>query len=294
MWYYQQAGQIQKFLPEENAKIEEGFRSFWECDGPGKLQLDEVRRCDFQVLTLLVGNSGSQREQVLALLRCEQVLGGPSMAGTSIEWGYGQDLRTRPTKTPTSEFGSKDQETHPPRNRSISSMSEFGPYSPEVNNLLEESFVKYRQAGSLLKGVFFTSSNGADYLVDFKAMQQLRIATRRSRLVYRHAVGSGIRCHADAAGKASPSSLWAVPRPLAASSEQRSSSPEKEGQKDAGAEAKSTLQVEVEVAAEMAKAPQKAMKTGLVASEEQLIQPAGLSGPLDLPHVTQAVAVASL
>jgi len=255
-WFYQHGGQFQKFQPVENSKIEEGFLSFWQCDGPGRLQLDEARACDFQVLALFIGNRGSPREQISALLRCEQDLDCGAMATASVEWGYGQDIRAQ--RSHSSESGMTEQETLRQRSQSL---SKCGPYSTEVNSLLEESFTKYRQTGSLLKGVFFTSSNGADYLVDFKSMQQLRIITRRSRMVYRHAVGPGVRGHADVAGKASPSSLWAVPRPMARSSEQRNGSPEKEGTKDERSEPERAPK-EAAAAKAVRSLPEQTVKTG--------------------------------
>jgi len=180
-----------------------------------------------------------------------------AMAAASVEWGYGQDIRAH--RSHSSESGMTEQDTL--RQRSQSSLSEFGPYSSEVNSLLEESFTKYR-TGSLLKGVFFTSSNGADYLVDFKSMQQLRIVTRRSRMVYRHAAGPGIRGHADVAGKASPSSLWAVPRPLAASSEQRNGNPEKEVAKDEKSEPERAPNEAAAAATAVRSLPEQTVKTG--------------------------------
>lgn len=94
------------------------------------------------------------------------------------EWGFGQDP--------------------------VNGMLGFVAYDSEVNSMLEEAYTKWK-CGGKGKGIMFVAANGADYLVDFEKMQQLRMATRRVRPVYRH----GISAHGRTAG-ASPEELVAT------------------------------------------------------------------------------------
>lgn len=222
MWSFTHAGQYQDCGLELNATLENGFQDFWQGQGPGHLRLDDNRKVDFQLL-LLVSTDGGQ-EIVQPLVRQEpSEASNASGSETTVEWGHGHEYVPR---------GGEEENV---RSRSSSSLGSgkfdvgLVAYSPQINALLEESYSKFRQ-GTELKGVLFTSTNGADYLVEFPSMMQLRLQTRRSRLVYRHRVGTGLRGHAgtpqDALAKPwSSQYISAVPRPLAvASCQQREAS----------------------------------------------------------------------
>eukprot|EP00930_Biecheleria_cincta_P043042 TRINITY_DN2959_c0_g1_i1.p1 TRINITY_DN2959_c0_g1~~TRINITY_DN2959_c0_g1_i1.p1 ORF type:complete len:276 (+),score=37.92 TRINITY_DN2959_c0_g1_i1:114-941(+) len=218
MWSFMRAGQYHNCDLELNAELEKSFQDFWQGQGPGQLKLRDDRKVDFQRLQL-VSMEGS-KDATQPLVRQEPgEASHPSGCEAIVEWGHGHD------------YHPKRGEEEPGRNSSSSTLSSgscdtglFAAYSPEINALLEESYRRFHEA-SELKGVLFTSTNGADYLVEFPTMLQLRLQTRRSRLVYRHRVAKGLRGCAEGAPaqKATSQYISAVPRPLAVASCQQNS-----------------------------------------------------------------------
>eukprot|EP00440_Ansanella_granifera_P014314 gb/GFBE01015558.1/.p1 GENE.gb/GFBE01015558.1/~~gb/GFBE01015558.1/.p1 ORF type:complete len:263 (+),score=39.12 gb/GFBE01015558.1/:1-789(+) len=228
MWSFGTGGRSHKCDAETNAKLEEAFQAFWCNSGAGKVQLDETWSLDLQRFCLVSSKSGSATMR--GLQRRETSHDSPGAGMICVEWGHGED-NTRNLDSSRSSDGSL---------RSCSrSSSEASPgcvaYSSDISMMLEECYNKFMQ-GSGLKGALFTSTNGADYLVDFESMQQTRIATRRTRLVYRHAVADGIRGHPDAVlspQEVSAQHICAIPRPLALTSwEQRAGSQPSQGKKE--------------------------------------------------------------
>lgn len=170
-WFYSDGPEeMRAFEPLVAAQIEDGFQAWWSQGGSGaKFHVEECDwYIDFRLMQMIgaaEGNHGKVARR--AVLRAhgppEGDCGSPEDNHemiSEVEWGHGQD--------PIHGCG-------------------FVPYCPEVCQLLEECFEKYLLGGGL-KGIMFTSSNGEDYLVDFEQMRQLRIATRRVRPVYRHAI----------------------------------------------------------------------------------------------------------
>lgn len=174
MWSFTHAGQYQDCGLELNATLENGFQDFWQGQGPGHLRLDDNRKVDFQLLLLVSTDGGQEIAQPLVRQEPSEA-SNASGSETTVEWGHGHEYVPR---------GGEEENV---RSRSSSSLGSgkfdvgLVAYSPQINALLEESYSKFRQ-GTELKGVLFTSTNGADYLVEFPSMMQLRLQTRRSRM----------------------------------------------------------------------------------------------------------------
>jgi len=216
------AGQFHNCDLELNTALEKGFQDFWQGQGPGHLKLEDDRKVDFQRLVLV--STGSSKDADQPLVRQESgEASNPSGCEAIVEWGHGHDYHLR--------AGEEECVRSLPGSTQSSGICHtgFATYSPEISALLEENYRGFHKA-SKLKGVLFTSTNGADYLVEFPTMLQLRLQTRRSRLVYRHRVGKGLRGYAEAPQDAPAQTLSSryisiVPRPLAVASSQQHGAP---------------------------------------------------------------------
>jgi len=189
MWYCGDGDSVRLYDPEIAREIEEAFSAFWSGGiEPAIFKFESdasspSRHIDFRSMEEVSqdvspegGPKGKERRRVVQRRQAQ------AFSEAATEWGHGQD--------PVAGSG-------------------FVAFPAEIQLLLEQSFAQFK-AGSELKGVMFTSSNGADYLVDFAKMKQLRIATRRERPVYRHRVAPGFR--SGAAGSAvAPPAVVAAP-----------------------------------------------------------------------------------
>jgi len=182
-WSYASNGVNVPFGPEVSRKLEDAFQAFWCSDkGSGTLLLEPSPlqggcTVDFQVIELICIDSSDSKLRVRS-----PILRRQDCVHDRTHRGYELDLQSA-TSSCTSEWG---------YGQDVLDGKAFCPYSYEISTLLEDGFAKFK-AGKGLKGIMFTSSNGADYVVDFEKMQQIRVITRRVRPVYRHGLAPGVR-----------------------------------------------------------------------------------------------------
>eukprot|EP00418_Pyrodinium_bahamense_P093944 CAMPEP_0179025784 /NCGR_PEP_ID=MMETSP0796-20121207/8170_1 /TAXON_ID=73915 /ORGANISM="Pyrodinium bahamense, Strain pbaha01" /LENGTH=215 /DNA_ID=CAMNT_0020721829 /DNA_START=33 /DNA_END=676 /DNA_ORIENTATION=+ len=187
MWHHGGEGALVPFEPELAQRLEVAFQSFWaDATAPASVALEPFGAIDFRTMELCGDGHGCatgprhpvyrREEQPGTMVAGSSIVvaahvGGPEqrcgaeLAASAVEWGHGQDAVRG---------------------------CAFAPYSAGISRLLEDAFRQYRESRGL-KGVMFTSTNGADYLVDFERMEQTRLATRNVRPVYRHSVSLCVR-----------------------------------------------------------------------------------------------------
>jgi len=182
MWYHGYPGSTVPYELALSAKIERAFKDFWSVnDAPATFDVAASCFIDFRLMQQVKQDTYGDDEEWSPVFRRELPAAGSEVcsqpAACYIQWGHGQDVKDG---------------------------SAFTPYSPQISLLLEDAFACFWQGG-MLKGVTFTSTNGADYLVDFERLQQTRLATRNIRPVYRHQVSPTTR---GAAGQPGLRPLW--------------------------------------------------------------------------------------
>lgn len=184
VWHLKHEGVWEAFTPSVSHRIEEAFCSFWRSGASSPLlSLCESEqaggRCFIDFRTLEQTSTLADGSLQICTVCREDILppippgSGFEEGQVRLEWGYAQD--------PIQNVG-------------------FAAYSAATNSLLETSYSLHR-AGAGLKGALFEAENGCDYLVDFVKMHQTRMATRRTRHVYRHSVSRGIRMGVEASTK---------------------------------------------------------------------------------------------